>query len=118
MATEAKQDWVQDLEHAKSILETIRKSVETGEGVFLISADYGKGETDFFKVSFVSVWDLGRVEVSHITWALSKVAGYRLRDRSGFWHVAIGGGNFSKFDEIADTLARFYGVARVRWERV
>lgn len=118
MAKQTSFEKTQDRITALASLESLRGSVEKGEGVLLISADFGKGETDFFKLSFVSNDAHGRVYVSHITWALAKVAGYRLADRKGSWFIGIGGGNFSKFDEIADTLARFYGVASVRWERV
>lgn len=117
MATLTKEQKKQDLEHALAILEVLREGVENGGGVLLISADFGKGLTDYFKVSFASVGDLGRVTISHLTWAIAKVCGYSLRDRNGSWFLAVNGYGFSKFDDIADSLARFYGVASIRWER-
>lgn len=106
----------QDREDALAVLEKYRQEVESGNALFLIHAEYGKGETDFFRVQIIYT-DNGKNHLSHLTWHIGKAFGYSLRERTGTrWYLAIRGGNFSKSDEIARTLANFYGVERVRYE--
>lgn len=112
----------QDLAHAQAVLEQYRQEVESGNALFLISTEYGKGETDFLRVQIVYTEhdkekDTSKTNLSHLTWHIGKAFGYSLRERTGTrWYLAIRGGNFSKSDEIARTLANFYGVERVRYE--
>lgn len=110
-ATEKKQD----LALALDTLERYRQEVTSENALFLISTEYGKGETDFLQVQIVYSQN-GKTEISHLTWHTAKAFGYRLKDRSGRWFLALGGGGYSKSYEVADSLARFYGVERVRYE--
>ncbi len=106
----------QDQEHALYILESVRTTLTAPDGLLIISADYGKGMTDYFRVA-VQTKTSGVGYLSHLTWALGKIVnGYTLKDKSGKWFLAISGGNFSKPDDIARTLANFYGVERIRYE--
>ncbi len=105
----------QDTEHALYILEGVRATLTAPDGLLIISADYGKGMTDYFRVA-VQTKTTGTGYLSHLTWAIAKQFGYTLKDKDGRWHLAISGYGFSKSDEIARTLANFYGVERIRYE--
>lgn len=105
-----------DLDLAFSTLDNYKDDVVAGNVLLMISADYGTGVTDYFRVQMIFVRD-GKPENIHLTWAIAKFFGYRLRDKHGEWALAISGGGFSKQDEIARCFARFYGVSSIRWER-
>ena len=107
----------QDQKLALDILEAHRKEITSGEALLLISAEIGKGSTDYFRALLTYQNKEGRTDSAHFTWAIAKALGYSLRDRSGYWYLAIGGGGFSKSDEIARSLANYYGIDRVRYER-
>jgi hypothetical protein len=117
MATQTKAEKQQDLEHALGILESVREDLTAPSGLLLISAEWGKSATDYFRVSTPSLDKYsGRTYLSHLTWAIAKVVGYRLRDKNGYWSLAIYGGGYSKSDEIARNLAIYYGVERIAYE--
>lgn len=105
----------QDLEHAEAILNGYAEDFKDGSALLLISQDYGKGLTDYLRVSVASYKD-GKVEAGYLTWAVAKVFGYSLRNRYGAHYLGISGYGYSKADEIARTVARFYGLDRVRYE--
>jgi len=117
MATQTKAEKQQDLDHALDILESVREDLTAPSGLLLISAEWGKSVTDYFRVSTQCVHS-GYAHLSHLTWAIAKVCGYRLRDKNGYWSLAIHGGGFSKPDEIARSLAHHYGVERIAYEIV
>jgi hypothetical protein len=110
-----KTEKLQDQARALDILESVREDIATGGGLVSITTDYGKGITDYLRVSVFYSKD-GEVRQSHLTWAIAKQFGYSLRDRNGRWHLSISGGGYSKAYEIALSLARFYGVDRIRYE--
>lgn len=107
-----------DLSRARDILNGYAEDIKTAKGLVLISTDYGKGVTDYLRVTVAGVDSSGKVQTAHLTWAISKALGYTLKDRNGYWFLAIGGGGYSKADEIARDLARFYGIDRVRYEQI
>lgn len=113
-----------DRERALATLEEYRQEVESGNALFLISTEYGKGETDFLRVQIVYTEDdkekdKSKTEISHLTWHTAKAFGYRLRDRNGGrWYIAMGGGGYSKSYEIALALADFYGVEQIRYNEM
>lgn len=104
----------QDQKLAKDILDQHANKLENG--LVLISQELGKGMTDYLRVQIVYPDNNGKIITSHLTWAMAKLFGYSLRDRSGYWALAISGGGYSKADELARSLAFFYGVDRVRYE--
>jgi hypothetical protein len=112
----------EDLQRAHYLLDTadtgVREHLSSG-GLLLVSAHYGKSITDYYRLAIVTVDGL-RIEqrVTHLTWAFSQVFGYRLRDIAGLQYLAVSGGGYSKPDELADTLARYYGLERIRCEIV
>jgi hypothetical protein len=110
-----KTEKLQDQERALWILESVREEITSGNGLVSITTDYGKGITDYLRVSVFYTKD-GEVRQSHLTWAIAKQFGYSLRDRSGRWYLAISGGGYSKSYEIALSLARYYGVEKIRYE--
>ena len=112
-ATEKKQDTARALE----ILESYRAEITSGNGLILMSAEYGKGATDYFRVLLAYTNKDGRTDYAHLTWAIAQIFRYSLRDRGGYWFLALGGGGYSKTDAIADSLAQYYGIERVRYER-
>jgi hypothetical protein len=113
MSTKTEQ--LQDQARALDILESVREEITSGSGLVSITTDYGKGITDYWRVSVFYSKD-GEVRQSHLTWAVAKQYGYSLRDRSGRWYLAISGGGYSKSYEIALSLARYYGIEKVRYE--
>lgn len=103
-----------DLERAAWILNNVAEHFRDG-GLLLVSAEYGRGVTDYFRASIATGYN-GAQTISHLTWAMAKVFGYSLRDRHGYWHLAISGGGYSKPDAMARDLAANYGLERVRYE--
>lgn len=110
-----KTEKLQDQERALWILESVREQITSGSGLVSITTDYGKGITDYLRVSVFYSKD-GEVRQSHLTWAIAKQYEYSLRDRNGRWYLAISGGGYSKSYEIALSLARYYGIEKVRYE--
>jgi hypothetical protein len=110
-----KTEKLEDQERSLWILESVREEITSGNGLVSITTDYGKGITDYLRVSVFYTKD-GEVIQSHLTWAIAKQFGYSLRDRNGRWYLAISGGGYSKSYEIALSLARFYGVEKIRYE--
>jgi hypothetical protein len=107
----------EDEQRARDILETVREEITSGNALLLISAELGKGETDYLRALLTYSNKDGRTDYAHLTWAVAKLFGYSLRERAGYWFIAMGGGGYSKPDEIARTLASYYGIERVRYER-
>lgn len=107
----------QDTLLALDILESNRADITSGNGLVLMSAEYGKGVTDYFRVILAYTNKDGRTDYAHLTWAIAQICGYSLRDRGGYYFLAVGGGGYSKTDAIADSLARHYGMKRIRYER-
>lgn len=107
----------EDEQRAREILETVREEITSGNALLLISAELGKGETDYLRALLTYTNKDGRTDYAHLTWAVAKLFEYSLRDRAGYWYIAMGGGGYSKPDEIARALANFYGIERVRYER-
>lgn len=105
----------QDIATALIALEKYRPEVESGNALFIINTEYGKGETDFLRVQIAFQDKEGRTDLHHITWHTAKAFGYRLRDRSGNWFIAMGGGGYSKSYDIALALASFYNVEQIRY---
>lgn len=105
----------QDAQMAIDILNNHKEDILENGALLLISQELGKGTTDYFRVTLAYKRE-HKINLSHLTWALGVAFGFSLRDRSGRWFLAINGGNFSKSDSIADSLARFYGVERVSYE--
>ena len=119
MTTTTAAERAADIERGKWILEELRGHFTSG-GLLLVSANNGTGSTDYFRLIAVqtdSTMASGQ-SVWHLTWAMSKVFGYAARDRHGWWTLAIGGGGYSKSDQLANDLAGYYGLDRVRYERI
>ena len=116
MATQTKDEKKQDIERAKWIFDACHESIRTEKALLVISQEHGKGMTDYLRATLVYTDELGKVSTSHLTWALAKMFGYSLRDRNGYWYLAISGYGYSKADELARTLAHYYGIERVRYE--
>jgi len=112
-ATEKKQD----LKLALDTLEAHREEITSGNALLLISSELGKGATDYFRALLTYQNKNGQTDYAHLTWAIAKAFNYTLKDRAGYWFLAIGGGGYSKSDEIARSLANYYGIERVRYER-
>jgi hypothetical protein len=102
---------------ALDTLEAHRKEITNGSALLLISAELGKGSTDYFRALLTYQNKNGQTDYAHLTWAISKALGYSLKDRAGYWYLAIKGGGYSKSDAIARSLADYYGIERVRYER-
>lgn len=106
MATTAEKK--KDLETALQGLEAYRDEIVSGNALFIISTEYGKGDTDFLKVQLAYQNSKSEIELAHLTWHCAKAFGYRLKDRNGRWYLALGGGNYSKSYDIALTLGQYY----------
>ncbi len=101
---------------AVDILTNLAESIRNGKALVQISTEYGKGITDYLRVSVAYPNQAGEVQNSHLTWAIGKLFGYSLRERNGRWYLAISGGGYSKAYEIADTLAHYFLTDRIRYE--
>jgi hypothetical protein len=117
MTTQTAAEKREDRQTALDILESVREQITNGHALLLINAELGKGTTDYFRALLTYTNKDGRTDYAHLTWAISKVFGYTLKDKNGFWCLAIGGGGFSKSDQIARSLANHYQIDRVRYER-
>lgn len=106
-----------DIQRSKEILDYYAPQIQDGSALLLISQDVGKGLTDYLRVQLAYTDTDGKTQTAHFTWAVSKLFGYSLRDRNGYYYLAISGYGYSKADEIARSIARFYGVDRVRYEQ-
>jgi hypothetical protein len=112
-ATKARTEQASALE----TLENLRDTLSAKNAFLVISQQLGKGDTDYFRIATPRTDNYsGFGYLSEITWHIGKAFGYRLTDKSGKWFLAVNGGGFSKPDEIARTLANFYGVERIRYE--
>jgi hypothetical protein len=107
----------EDQQRARDILEQVREEITSGNALLLISAELGKGETDYLRALLAYTMADGRTSSWNLTWAIAKFFSYSLRERAGYWFIAMGGGGYSKADEIARALASYYGIERVRYER-
>ena len=116
-ATQTKAEKLADLARGVDILNVHAEEIRSGNALVLISTEYGKGVTDYLRASVVYTDKDGTTQRSHLTWAIAKALGYSLRDRNGYWFISISGGGYSKADEIARSLANFYGIDRVRYEQ-
>jgi hypothetical protein len=115
----------EDLARAHYLLDTANTSDTAGAGVrehlsagglLLVSAHYGKSITDYYRLAIVTLEGLEiEQRISHLTWAYSQVFGYSLREIAGRDYLAVSGGGFDKADELARTLAQYYGLERVRF---
>lgn len=103
-----------DIERATWILSNHAQHFRQG-GLLLVSATYGKGLTDYFRLSAVTS-DKEAQTLGHLTWAVAKVFGLSLRDRNGYWALGISGHGYSKPDELARWLANYYAIERIRYE--
>lgn len=117
MATMTKAERKADQERAKEILDFYAPQIQDETALLVISTEYGKGITDYLRVSLAYNDEKGRIQTAHLTWAIAQIFRYSLRDRNGRHYLAISGGGYSKADEIARSLAMVYGVARVRYEQ-
>jgi hypothetical protein len=106
----------QDKAYAVDILTNLAGSIRDGKALVQISTEYGKGITDYLRVSIAYPNQAGEVQNAHLTWAIAKIFGYSLRDRNGRWYLAISGGGYSKAYEIANSLARYFQIERIRYE--
>lgn len=116
MATTAEK--LKDKALALDTLERYREEITSGRALLLISQELGKGMTDYLRISLSYQDDQGKAQLAHFTWAIAKQFGYTVRDRSGYWYLAISGYGYSKPDEIARDLASFYKIDRVRYETI
>lgn len=106
----------QDQQRAREILDLCAPHIQDGSALLLISQENGKGMTDYLRAKLAYTDSEGSTQTLHLTWAIAKALGYSLRDRSGYWYLAISGYGYSKADEIARSLAFLFGVSRVRYE--
>lgn len=106
-----KQERLEDLERAQWILDNLREHF-SGGGLLLVSTDYGSGLTDYLRTSAV-ITENGRQTRLTLTWAMAKLFGYSLRDRAGYWHLAVSGYGYSKEDQLARELADYYGLEQI-----
>jgi hypothetical protein len=116
MATTATVQKLEDKEHALAILESVRGGIEDKTALVQISTEYGKGTTDYLRVSVFHNDSNGQITQSHLTWAIAKALGYSLRDRNGRWYLALNGGGYSKSYDVALSLTRFYGIEHLRYD--
>jgi hypothetical protein len=106
-----------DIATALDTLERYREEITSGNALLIITAEIGKGQTDYFRALLTYTNKDGRTDSAHLTWAMAKLFGYSLRDRGGYWYLAIGGGGYSKTDAIAYSLGNYFNIERIRYER-
>lgn len=111
-----KQERLKDLELALETLDRLADNVKNGKSLLLISQEPGKGLTDYLRVTMAHPSSNDGVAISHLTWAIAKAFGYTLRERNGYRYLAIGGYGYSKSYEVADSLAKYYGLERIYYE--
>jgi hypothetical protein len=110
LATATKAEKLKDQALAAEILEGYREQIASGSGLVLVSTECGKGLTDYLRVSLAYTDETGKTQQSHLTWAIAKQFGYSLKNRNGYWSLAISGYGYSKAYEVVSSLARFYQV--------
>jgi hypothetical protein len=104
-------------EKALEILGNLRDTLSAKNAFLVISQQLGKGDTDYLRVATPRTDNYsGFGYLSDLTWFIGKAFGYRLTEKGGRWFLAVNGGGFSKPNQIARTLANFYGIERVRYE--
>lgn len=113
-----KQEKIKDLEQALDTLNRLEQDIKDGKSLLLISEEQGKGLTDYLRVTLAHPSCCNGITVSHLTWAIAKAFGYSLRERNGYWYLAISGYGFSKSYEVADSLAKHYGLERIYYETI
>jgi hypothetical protein len=118
MTATTKNQKLADFNLACDSLEHFKEAFTQNGAMLLISADYGKGTTDYFRVTVAYTNPQGVIQTAHLTWAIAKAMGYSLRNRNGAHYLAINGGGFSKSFEIASSLATLYGVDSIRYELI
>lgn len=101
----------QDFQMAIDILNNHKSDLLEDGALLLISQELGKGATDYYRVTLAYQRN-HQINLSHLTWAIGKALGFSLRDRNGYWYLAINGGGYSKPDSIQYALADFFGVDR------
>jgi hypothetical protein len=106
-----------DMNTAGGILLAYREEIETKKALVIVNLDTGKGLTDYLRVTVASPNENGRVELHELTWAISKVFGYSLRDRHGWNYVALGGYGYDKCLHLITALETFYNMKGIRWTR-
>lgn len=94
---------------ALEVLDNYRAQITEGTALVMVHTELGRGQTDYLRVIVCTI-EHGRVEQVNLTWALGHALGYALRDRHGYWHLAISGGGYSKSFEVVYALANHYGV--------
>lgn len=107
----------EDFAIATDTLERYREEITSGSALVMFSFEAGKGLTDYLRVSLLFNNKENKILLANLTWAIGCALGYSLRDRSGYWFLAIRGYGFSKTDEVARALANYYGIDRIRYER-
>lgn len=111
-----KQQKLDDLNLALETLDRAKEHLKGRKSLLLISQEQGKGLTDYLRVALVHPSCCEDLVTSHLTWAIAKAFGYSLRERNGYWYLAISGYGYSKPYEVADSLAKHYGLERIYYE--
>lgn len=109
---------IADLELSTNVLNCYAEEIKSGNALILVSTEYGQGMTDYLRVSITYTDKAGLTQVASLTWSVGKQFGFRIKTRNGYNILAISGYGYSKANEIALYLARFYGVESVRYELV
>ena len=101
---------------SRETLENYADEIKSGNALLLIHQDFGKGLTDYLRITLAYSDSDGYVKTGYLTWAFAKHWNYPFKERNGYNYVALSGYGYSKADEIARHLAHFYGVDRIRYE--
>ena len=107
----------EDFAIATNTLERYREEITSGSALIVFSFEQGKGLTDYVRVSLLFNNKENKILLAHLSWAIGIALGFSLRDRNGYWFLAIRGYGFSKTDEVARALASYYGIDGIRYER-